>query len=87
MTWSKVHRAASLHAAPRRVGTCLTAAAALVPAASAHTPYGMTEALPATDVSLDELLATAALEDIARRAPHAPTEAVSALACSPRPDC
>ncbi len=35
----------------------LAAAAALLPAAQAHTPYGMTEALPTTDVSLDELLA------------------------------
>jgi acyl-CoA synthetase (AMP-forming)/AMP-acid ligase II/pimeloyl-ACP methyl ester carboxylesterase len=28
----------------------------LLPAAEAHTPYGMTEALPVTDVSLDEIL-------------------------------
>jgi acyl-coenzyme A synthetase/AMP-(fatty) acid ligase len=28
---------------------------AVVPHATAHTPYGMTEALPATDVSLDEI--------------------------------
>ncbi len=29
----------------------------VLPAAAAHTPYGMTEALPVTDVSLDELVA------------------------------
>ncbi len=34
----------------------LAAAAALVPGATARTPYGMTEALPTTDVSLEELL-------------------------------
>lgn len=33
----------------------LAAAAALVPSARAHTPYGMTEALPVTDVSLEEI--------------------------------
>lgn len=33
----------------------LEAAAALMPAAEAHTPYGMTEALVVADVSLDEL--------------------------------
>ncbi|HET8878652.1 MAG TPA: AMP-binding protein, partial [Arthrobacter sp.] len=32
----------------------------LVPAASLHTPYGMTEALPVTDVSLEEIRAAAA---------------------------
>ncbi len=38
------------------VGTdLLEAAAALMPAAQAHTPYGMTEALVVADVSLDEL--------------------------------
>ena len=35
----------------------LEAAAALMPAAEAHTPYGMTEALVVADVSLDELRA------------------------------
>lgn len=34
----------------------LAAAVALTPNATARTPYGMTEALPTTDVSLDELL-------------------------------
>ncbi len=35
----------------------LAAAAALVPSATAHTPYGMTEALAVTDVTLEELTA------------------------------
>jgi len=34
----------------------LLAVAEVVPAAALHTPYGMTEALPVTDVSLDQLL-------------------------------
>ncbi|RPF28833.1 alpha/beta fold hydrolase [Georgenia muralis] len=38
----------------------LAAAAALVPSAAAHTPYGMTEALPVTDVSLEEIRQAAA---------------------------
>lgn len=33
----------------------LTKLQAILPAASLHTPYGMTEALPATDVSFDEI--------------------------------
>lgn len=36
-------------------GALLEAAAALMPGADAHTPYGMTEALVVADVSLDEL--------------------------------
>ncbi|WP_344008618.1 alpha/beta fold hydrolase [Nocardioides lentus] len=35
----------------------LQAVAGVVPRAALHTPYGMTEALPATDVSLEEILA------------------------------
>lgn len=35
----------------------LTAVGSLVPAAEAHTPYGMTEALPVTDVSAAEIAA------------------------------
>jgi len=35
----------------------LRAVPRLLPGARAHTPYGMTEALPVTDVSLDELVA------------------------------
>ncbi len=49
----------------------LAAAAALVPAAAAHTPYGMTEALPATDVSLEELLAAGPGEGVLVGAPVA----------------
>lgn len=43
----------------------LAAAAALMPAASAHTPYGMTEGLLMTDITLDGIRA-AALDDVAR---------------------
>ncbi|WP_193510273.1 alpha/beta fold hydrolase [Cryobacterium sp. BB736] len=39
----------------------LTAASALMPAASAHTPYGMTEGLLLTDVSLQGIWASAAV--------------------------
>ncbi len=35
----------------------LSAAAALIPNAEQHTPYGMTEALPVTDIELQEILA------------------------------
>ncbi len=38
----------------------LQAVAALVPAASLHTPYGMTEALPLADIDLPEILAAGA---------------------------
>ena len=41
----------------------------LMPAAELHTPYGMTEALPLTDVSLDVI--RAAREDAQRRVPGA----------------
>ena len=44
----------------------LAAAAALMPAAQAHTPYGMTEALLVTDISLDEIRSAVAGEHIAR---------------------
>ena len=32
----------------------------LLPRASLHTPYGMTEALPVTDISLEQIRAAAA---------------------------
>lgn len=38
----------------------LTEVQRLVPSASLHTPYGMTEALPVTDISLTEILSAAA---------------------------
>ncbi len=42
----------------------LHAVADLLPGASLHTPYGMTEALPVTDVSLEEILAAGAGEGV-----------------------
>ncbi len=47
----------------------LAAAGALMPGATARTPYGMTEALPTTDVSLDELFAAGTGEGVLVGAP------------------
>ncbi|WP_242511242.1 alpha/beta fold hydrolase [Pengzhenrongella frigida] len=44
----------------------LAAAGALMPAAAPHTPYGMTEALLVTDISLDEIRAAAGGEPAVR---------------------
>ncbi|WP_407342453.1 alpha/beta fold hydrolase [Pengzhenrongella phosphoraccumulans] len=44
----------------------LAAAVELMPAAQAHTPYGMTESLLVTDISLDEIRAAVAGERVAR---------------------
>nr|WP_028049813.1 alpha/beta fold hydrolase [Cellulomonas sp. URHD0024] len=59
----------------------LEAAVALMPAADAHTPYGMTESLLVTDVSLDELRAAGAGNGVCVGRPVAGARiAISALA-------
>jgi acyl-CoA synthetase (AMP-forming)/AMP-acid ligase II/pimeloyl-ACP methyl ester carboxylesterase len=59
----------------------LADAAALMPGATAHTPYGMTEGLLMTDITLDGIRAAADGESASRSAgrPHGATEATGGV--------